>query len=40
MPHSSAITDMKQEAIRRLLQCDMFIDALDVKDIENKCDLV
>lgn len=40
MSHSSAITDMKQEAVRRLLKCDMFVDALDAKGIENKCDLV
>ena len=31
MAHSSAITDMKEEAVRQLLKCKMFVDALDAK---------
>lgn len=40
MSHSSAITDMKQEAVKELLNCKMFVDALDAKDIKDKGDLV
>lgn len=40
MSHSSAITDMKQQAVKELLNCKMFIDALDAKEIDNDCDLV
>lgn len=35
MAHSSAITDMKHEAVKRLLKCKMFVDALDAKEIED-----
>lgn len=40
MAHSSAITDMKSEAVRQLLNCDMFVAALGAKEIKNKDDLV
>ena len=40
MAHSSAITDMKQQAVRELLDCKMFVDALDAKEVENVSDLV
>lgn len=40
MAHSSAITDMKQQVVRELLDCKMFVDALDAKEIENVGDLV
>lgn len=40
MAYSSATTEMKQEAVKQLLNCDMFVDALDAVDIEDKSDLV
>lgn len=40
MAHSSAITDMKQEAVQQLLKCQMFIDALDAKGISDVEELV
>ncbi len=40
MAHSSAITDMKQEAVQQLLKCQMFVDALDAKEITDVEELV
>lgn len=40
MAHSSAITKMKSEAVRHLLDCDMFVAALDAKEIKNRDELV
>lgn len=40
MAHSSAITNMKSEAVRQLLKCKMFVDALDAKEIKNVDDLI
>ncbi len=40
MAHSSAITDMKEEAVRQLLNCKMFVDALDAKHFDAVDDLV
>lgn len=40
MAHSSSITNMKEEAVRQLLNCDMFVDALDAKDFTDRDELI
>lgn len=40
MAYSSVTTDMKQEVVKHLLSCDLFVDALDAQGIKDKDDLV
>lgn len=40
MAHSSAITDMKEETVRQLLKCKMFVDALDAKEFKDVDELI
>lgn len=40
MAHSMVVSEMKAEAVKQLLNCDLFIDALDAQDVKDKNDLV
>lgn len=40
MAHSMVVSRMKEEAVKQLLNCDLFIDALDAQDVKDKKDLV
>lgn len=40
MAQSSIISDMKSETVKQLLNCDLFVDALEAQNISEKSDLV